>query len=164
MKQLKISLPDDLRARLDAAAQKSGNSLAEEIRRRVEFTLEEDEAQHDPKMAALMNDIYRLVGETEVHAGAAWHLDPKVVETLRIVLDAYLSELPSAGPSALDFDPPTLARAIIQQRKKQVEMDRAWSAIIGDGVIETREDAERVQREIAEFSKRFGDPFWRRKP
>jgi len=35
MKQMKVALPDDLRARLDAASKKSGRSVAEEIRARV---------------------------------------------------------------------------------------------------------------------------------
>ena len=52
MKQLKISLTDDLRRHLEAVSAAAGHSRAEEIRRRLERTLVQDGS--DSEMAELL--------------------------------------------------------------------------------------------------------------
>jgi hypothetical protein len=70
--QFKVTLGDDLRAKLDAAAAASGESLAEEIRARVEQTIR-DEADFDARTLALGRDVMRLSRLIERHAEVPWH-------------------------------------------------------------------------------------------
>jgi hypothetical protein len=70
--QFKVNLGDDLRAKLDAAAAASGESLAEEIRVRVEQAIR-DEADFDERTRALGRDVMRLARLIERHAETAWY-------------------------------------------------------------------------------------------
>jgi hypothetical protein len=87
MKQLKISLPDDLRAKLDEAAALSGNSVAEEIRQRVEKTFSFAFAQlnADEETRALVDAVYWLTWHVESDMGARWH---QHLQVRRALLDA----------------------------------------------------------------------------
>jgi hypothetical protein len=71
MKQLKISLPDELRAKLDEAAGISGNSVAEEIRSRVEQTFQTQRA--DDETQALIEALQWLARHVYLDTGAQWH-------------------------------------------------------------------------------------------
>src|SRR5262249_22818410 len=70
MKQLKVALPDDLRARLEAASSKSGRSLADEIRVRVETSFAADQPT-----SVLLNDVATIAVETELEMGRPWYKD-----------------------------------------------------------------------------------------
>jgi plasmid stability protein len=70
-KQFKITLPDDLRARLEAAAAKSGRSIADEIRVRVEAALKRDEL--DKPTRDLLEGLALFPAEIALETGAAWH-------------------------------------------------------------------------------------------
>jgi hypothetical protein len=72
MKQMKVALPDDLRARLDAASEKSGRSVAEEIRARVEASFTRD-AVVDKSTRDFLEGLALLPAEIELETGAAWH-------------------------------------------------------------------------------------------
>jgi hypothetical protein len=72
MKQMKVALPDDLRARLDAAGEKSGRSVAEEIRARIEASFARD-AVVDKATRDFFEDLALLPAEIELETGAAWH-------------------------------------------------------------------------------------------
>jgi hypothetical protein len=71
MKQLKVNLPDDLRARLDAASAKSGQSVAEEIRSRVEQSFAQEAV--DKPARDLFEGLTLMPAEIELETGAAWH-------------------------------------------------------------------------------------------
>jgi hypothetical protein len=71
MAQLKITLPEPIRAKLDAAAEKSGYSLAEEIRSRLERTFAEDEL--DQPTRDFLDGVELMPAEIERETGAAWH-------------------------------------------------------------------------------------------
>jgi hypothetical protein len=75
MKQMKVALPDDLRARLDAASKKSGRSVAEEIRARVEASFARDVVVDKPTRDFL-EGLALLPAEIELETGAAWHKHP----------------------------------------------------------------------------------------
>jgi hypothetical protein len=124
MKQLKVSLPDDLRAQLDAAAAGSGQSLAQEIRRRLERTLAEDAAKHaiDPKTQRLADAVIGLAADVQEHAGVSWHGNSRANEALAEAVLTYLSAL-KQPPSAADdlfgpFDPKTLGQTLARVRSK----------------------------------------------
>ena len=71
MRQVNVSLPDDLRAKLDAASSAAGHTLATEIRDRLErsFAL----VQPDVQTQGLMNLIGFLSLLTRQQTGRAWH-------------------------------------------------------------------------------------------
>jgi hypothetical protein len=124
MKQLKVSLPDELRARLDKAAAEAGHSVAEDIRQRLERTLADDAIKGaiDPKTRELTDDIVSLIDRIELDTGSSWHRKTKVHETLALAVQALLATLrprPETGVGAsdllFDFDPQTLSHAIVRQ-------------------------------------------------
>jgi hypothetical protein len=115
MKQLKISIPDDLRSQLDAASESSGQSLAEEIRLRLERTFYQD--TFDQRTRDLSYDVMRLADQVRDHIGQPWHSSRQAHEALEIALQTFLATIkpPSskaAPPANAPFDPPTLGRAI----------------------------------------------------
>ena len=71
MKQLKISLTDDLRRHLEAVSAAAGHNLAEEIRRRLERTLVQDGS--DSEMAELLAAIVTFASHVKRETGHAWH-------------------------------------------------------------------------------------------
>jgi hypothetical protein len=94
MKQLKISLPDELRAKLDEAAAASGKSVAEEIRSRVEQTFrEESQAQwEDDKMRGLYDAIHWLALNIHLNMEAKWHQNQHVMSALLDGVRSYMLE------------------------------------------------------------------------
>src|SRR3954447_6684707 len=89
MQQFKISLPDELRTRLDAAAAKANHSTAEEIRQRLEQTLAQDAV--DPATRTVAADIAGLAEALGALARIAWHQHTDVhrafVEAARVYLE-----------------------------------------------------------------------------
>ena len=101
MKQLKISLPDDLRSQLDAAAEKTNQSLAEEIRSRLEQTFEAD--AFDRETRELAASVMRMANQIQRGFGS-WHQRPKAHEALARAIQDYLTSLkPTLKPT---FKPP----------------------------------------------------------
>jgi hypothetical protein len=76
MRQVNVSLPDDLRAKLDAVVAKSGNSLGEEIRQRLERTIEQDAV--DPVTRELLAGIVNLAATVQADLCTAWHSHQEV--------------------------------------------------------------------------------------
>jgi hypothetical protein len=72
MPQLKVTIDEDLRARLDAVSAESGDSLAEEIRERLEQVLR-DEIDFDERTRELGRNVMRLARLIERHAQVPWH-------------------------------------------------------------------------------------------
>jgi hypothetical protein len=77
MKQLKVSLPDDLRDQLEKASGKAGHSLGEEVRGRLERSFAEDAAL-DPITRELVAGIINLATAVQADLGAQWHTFPAV--------------------------------------------------------------------------------------
>jgi hypothetical protein len=71
MKRLKVSLPGELRARLDAASAESGRSLADEIRMRVEASFAREAV--DKPTRDFLDGLALMPAEIERETGAAWH-------------------------------------------------------------------------------------------
>jgi hypothetical protein len=75
MGQLKITMPDELRAQLDQASAKSSLSVAEEIRSRVERTFQEEAA--DPPTRELMDAVQKIAELVKLQTGRPWHEDDR---------------------------------------------------------------------------------------
>jgi hypothetical protein len=104
MKQLKIVLPVELRAELDAAAAKSGKSVAEEIRSRVEWTF--DLEPMDKPTLELLTAVALMAAAVERETGAAWHTHPGAHTTFRHAVSGYLADLrPGVGLFAFGARP-----------------------------------------------------------
>jgi hypothetical protein len=119
MQRLKIALPDELRARLDAASAKSGQSVAEEIRNRVEASFAREAA--DQPTADFLEGMGRAAAEIEREVGAAWRKNAFAHEVLKQVILLRLELLKPEAPSILgdrphatidDDDPSRLASMI----------------------------------------------------
>jgi hypothetical protein len=120
MKQLKISLPDDLRSQLDAATESSGQSLAEEIRLRLERTFYLD--AFDPQTRELAAAVMRMADQIQRDTGYSWHLRPEAHKALAAALQSRLTRIKPPLPEGVgasdllnaEFldDPETLGRAI----------------------------------------------------
>jgi hypothetical protein len=79
MKQLKVSFPDELRDRIEAASAASGRSLGEEIRARLEATFAQDPG--DPNVRELQTAVALLTEEFH-ELGWSWRAKPKARATL----------------------------------------------------------------------------------
>jgi hypothetical protein len=71
MQRMKIALSDDLRTRLDAASAKSGRSVAEEIRSRVEASFAQEAV--DKPTRDFLEGVPEMAVATELEMGSAWH-------------------------------------------------------------------------------------------
>jgi hypothetical protein len=102
MKQLKISLPADFRARLDAAIAASGRSLADEIRTRVERTFLDDAV--DKSTRGLQDFVSALATLVRLETDHDWHAHPFAHLAMRRGLTARLARLKPAGDPVLGPD------------------------------------------------------------
>lgn len=97
--QLTVRMPDDMRARLDAAAKKKGWSLSQELlwRLRVSFEKENYRDRRDPATRALCF----LIAETaqRVHIGVLveWNRNPFLFRAFKLAVAALLDRLEPAG-------------------------------------------------------------------
>jgi hypothetical protein len=94
MKQYKVSLPDDLHARLEAARKKSGRSLSDEIRTRIEQSLEKDV---DKPTRDFLTGVALMPAEIELETGAAWHKHPAAFAVFREAILRRLARLKPEG-------------------------------------------------------------------
>ena len=91
MKQIKVSIPDDLLTRLEEAAEKEGRSLSDEVRRRLMGT-----AGHlnlgRPDIDLLFDIITELVvmAESTSAARLRWDKDPAVAYVLQLAIGRLL--------------------------------------------------------------------------
>jgi hypothetical protein len=130
MQRLKIALPDELRARLDAASAKSGQSVAEEIRSRVEASFAREVG--DAATRDFVEGAALMAAEIEREFGAAWHKHAGAHEMFTLTILARLKALKPQGssefgarphatlplPTVLGGDPAQLA-SIIENRLRQ---------------------------------------------
>ena len=127
MKQMKVALPDDLRARLDAASEKSGRSVAEEIRARVEQSFTRD-AVADKPTRDFLEGVALMAAEIELETGANWYKHAGAHETLEWAIKMRLRELKPKGSTAfgarphatLPYDDPYQLGPIIELRLRQM--------------------------------------------
>ncbi len=100
MRQLKISLTDDLRRQLAKVSAAAGHSLALEIRRRLERTLEQDGS--DPQTSELMAAIHSFAALVNRETGHAWHTHAGANEAFRRAIDLRVSRRKPSGSAAFE--------------------------------------------------------------
>src|SRR5258706_3871554 len=104
VRQLKIVLGDDLRAKLDEVTAASGNSIAEEIRSRVERTFSAEKAAIDAKTQDLLDYIVRLASQVELETGSPWHEHSGVNQVFGSALMVRARRLgPGGEPTAFEI-------------------------------------------------------------
>jgi hypothetical protein len=70
-RQMGVALSDDLRSKLEAASDRAGHSIAEEIRQRLEWTL--DLEPIDERTREFAKAMAHLATEIELETGVTWH-------------------------------------------------------------------------------------------
>jgi hypothetical protein len=134
MKQLKVSLPDDLRDQLEEAATKAGRSLSEEVRerltlpeevrrrvekaarkaghgiteeigQRLERTLRNDAI--DPETRKLTDTIGLLAHLVKIQTGHAWFSHPGAASVMKHAIDERLARTKGGSGEAV-FGPDEL--------------------------------------------------------
>jgi hypothetical protein len=127
MKQMKVALPDDLRARLDAASERSGRSVAEEIRARVEQSFARDVVA-DVATRDLLENVALMPAEIARETGANWYQHAGAHEILTLAIPLWLEPLKPKGPTAFGNrphatvsidDPRQLAVLIVRRLRKE---------------------------------------------
>jgi plasmid stability protein len=132
-RQLAVALPADVRSDLEKAAAAAGHSIAEEIRKRINITLENEKI--DPATQELATDIMQLAEWISREKRFSWHSHPKAHEAFVEAIKEWLAELkpkrndPVALPSDLMWgndDPSTLGRSIARHyRRFKTEMEKS---------------------------------------
>jgi Arc-like DNA binding dprotein len=121
-RQLKVSLPDSLRRQLDAAAKKSGESVAEEIRRRVEQSFAQEAA--DRVSRDFLERVAAMPAAIELEMGSAWHKDASAHfvfgETILNWLERFKPKGPLATPTDADRPHATLMLAGPKEDAKSI--------------------------------------------
>jgi hypothetical protein len=127
MKPLKVALPDDMRAKLEALASESGCSIADEIRQRIALSLLADES--DAPTRELNHGIKRIVRDVQYATGLNWHVHPLAhtafIEAITTLLEDFKPPLPSDASTPTDSEQQeakAVGRAIvrlIQHRREQ---------------------------------------------
>ena len=142
MKQLNVSLPDELRDALEACARANKHSVANEIRRRLEQSVRVDNL--DPQAPALISLLLALISEVHQITGQNFSSHPKAFETLMLVLQSGLNDFkpkkaPAGGDPLADDDASTLARAVL----------RRWDSVsqLRGEISEIREELDWVAKQ-----------------
>jgi hypothetical protein len=107
-----VALSDNLKAQLEQAAKAADHSIAEEIRRRLERSFEEDEEPMEPHLRELLSMIVWLkvlVGEDAEHE---WFDDPAALSVFERAIGYYFGRLKASPP--LDGEPLPVTGKIIQ--------------------------------------------------
>jgi hypothetical protein len=127
MKQMKVALPDELRASLDGVSERSGRSVAEEIRARVEASFARD-AVADVATRDFIEAVARMPAEIARETGANWDTHAGAHEVLAAAIQIWLAELKPDGPKAFgerphatvfSDDPYQLASLIVHRLRKE---------------------------------------------
>jgi hypothetical protein len=101
MKQLKVSLDDAMRGRLESAATGHDRSLGEEIRDRLERSFAW-EGQFDPWSIVLMHSVGRLAALTKRQTGRDWFVDAGAHFVFRQAIRSLLARMKPKGDPVLD--------------------------------------------------------------
>jgi hypothetical protein len=104
-RQIGVALPDEMRDLLENAAKGAGHSIAEEIRKRLERTFEEESIDEDTRN--LLNAIKLLAYLILFQTGRSWHEHPAAASVMRHAIDARLLRY-QGGDGEAQFSPDEL--------------------------------------------------------
>src|SRR5262249_56862085 len=125
-KQMGVALPDYLGGKWAAASAAADVSIAEEIRRRLETSFEND-ARDDQTRGLVSAAIWIARDITAQGAGAYWHATQKgrqaVAAGIRLYIETMLPPLQAGAGEDLfgPDDPETLGRASARHYQQQVK-------------------------------------------
>jgi hypothetical protein len=152
MPQLKITLPDFIRADLDRASAKSGKSLSQEIQGRLARTFEQDTV--DKPTQDLLAAIIRFDSVIQVQSGHAWHEHAGANVALSAAIRARLARLRPPGAMVL---PPVEGRTQFVATDDPTEMgvglealQTQMAAIDDPDLIEAMEKSHQELKQIHE--------------
>jgi hypothetical protein len=94
-KQLPVALTPHIRRELEAAAARSGNSLGEEVRRRLLRSFSDDTI--DPITRDLARAVIGFTNDVQLETGRSWHEHPASNWALRNAITARLARLKPEG-------------------------------------------------------------------
>jgi hypothetical protein len=155
MPQLKITLPDDIRADLDRAATKSGKSLSQEIQGRLARSFEQDTI--DKPTQDLLAAIITFDGLIQTQSGQTWHERAGANVALSAAIRARLARLRPPGLAVL---PPLEGRTQFVATDDPAEMGVGLEALalrmaaVDDPKL--MEQMEKDHHELTQMLKRKG--------
>jgi hypothetical protein len=126
----RLALLDELRARVEPAANRAGHSFPEEIRQRLERTFAEDAI--DPETRKLMAAIGFLASLISGQTGHEWHSHPAAASVMKHAIDALLARYKGGDGKAeflQDELPPRETRSLAADNSR--EMGIAMAAVVG---------------------------------
>lgn len=148
-KQIGVALPDEVRARVEAAATKAGHSIAEEIRQRLERTFRDDAI--DPKTRQLMLAILLLADFVEFQTGHNWFSHPAATSIMKLAIDARLARMKGGDGNAVfgqEELPPKENRWIASDDPRM--MATVLDVILESKVIPKTAEAMKTLMQVAE--------------
>jgi predicted transcriptional regulator len=126
----RLALLDEIRARVEPAANKSGHSFAEEIGERLERTFADDAI--DAETRKFTNAIGFLAGLINGQTGHAWYSHPAAASVMKHAIDALLARF-NGGDGKAEFLqeelPPKESRSLIADNSR--EMGIAMATVVG---------------------------------
>jgi hypothetical protein len=132
-----VALSDYLRRKLAATSAAANVSVAEEIRRRLEMSFENDAL--DDQTQHLVSAAIWIAGDITLQAGAYWHATQKgrqaVAAGIRLYIETMLPPV-QAGAGEDPFgpdDPETLGRASARHYQRQVKQDEDPARLVIQG-------------------------------
>jgi hypothetical protein len=163
-KQFNVALDDDTRASLEKIATEHGQTVADEIRQRLDRTLLEDE-KFDELTRHLGSTVMDLAASIQRHGakGVAWHQHPKAFEALTQAIMTWLEgqKPPEADPDLFGPDDPlTLGRSIALALLFQARGSEELYRRVGRGVRKVSEgftgiaDKMKASRQAREAKKK----------
>ena len=98
MRQLKVGLPDDVRAKIETAAKKAGRTVSDEARRRIEESIKLDEL--DKPTRDFLAGVALFVPEIKRETSAVWHTHAGAWTAFRHAILSRLNRLRPPGTTA----------------------------------------------------------------
>jgi hypothetical protein len=158
MRQINVSLPDDMRTRLEEAARAAGHTLGTEVRNRLARSLSEA-GQLDPATQVLMLLVARLATLIQPQTGHQWFESPGAHRVLEQAIASLLArwrpqgdpilkpeELPPGRPVRLD-GVEEMGVALEGIASYDAQIDRQYANTpLPLGEAEMRQAAERITK------------------
>jgi len=150
MKQLKVSLDDDLRDYIEVASEKAGRSISEEIRERLLATVAHDHTDRPTRW--LMLSVQGLAAKVKTDTGQDWHSHPAANRVLKLATGHLLDRLRPKDKEAV-FAPDELPAARLVNSTEPEGIALGLEAIEFYGRPLSAEDQQTLTERDREFER-----------